>query len=367
MYHLASILLLAGLSSPGESPTAGARPATALPTNQVTLLEGKVVLLQEQDGEILDESSYEASLLTVTDGRAEEEGQMRVLMVRTLTSDDEQMVSLDRIVLNPDLSVLRIEERDQETDDVYSEVDFYFPRQVLPGFPVPEAGKTARGKTEVILLNQYFAEGPFTSSSAVEEGKLRIRRALDDGAQPKFEFLFQGEGYPSRLLAYRETYVLDPETRVLEGIERQAKIAIKLGEDEIQLTNSLELKLSESWHGDPEKAHKLAEVRKALAVIHRSFRAREKSTGQIDEKIAAFEKSTEGTPLEKLNLAVRLHRKGYADHYESETEFGVGPTFVKILGKKVPDFTVEDLDGKSAKLSELSKGKVTLLSFWGLG
>lgn len=39
----------------------------------------------------------------------------------------------------------------------------------------------------------------------------------------------------------------------------------------------------------------------------------------------------------------------------------------KLYGKPAPDFTLEDLEGKSVTLSKAAQGKITLLTFWSIG
>ncbi|MEM7234301.1 MAG: hypothetical protein AAF517_19135, partial [Planctomycetota bacterium] len=68
--------------------------------------------------------------------------------------------------------------------------------------------------------------------------------------------------------------------------------------------------------------------------------------------------------LEAFRSAIGTRLNAYGKTFESNAG---GRILAKILDKTTPDFELEGLDGKKHKFRELTKGKVTLLSFWGYG
>ena len=89
--------------------------------------------------------------------------------------------------------------------------------------------------------------------------------------------------------------------------------------------------------------------------------ADERLTGPLVEEIS---KLLDKSPWSALARAARTRLQGFVETFESDD---AGKRLAKILGKPAPDFTLSDLDGKQVNFRKETAGKVTLLSFWGVG
>jgi len=327
--------------------TLSAEDASPLLPGQAALLKGKITMKQEYKGEVVDEMSLTATLLTITENADSAAATPNVIVVRTQTSEEGTLSAIDRILLKEDTSIDRVQERPLETAEAGGGLNDLYSVKVFADFEVPTSETEVRKEQDLPLLYQATTKGPAVTKKAADSSKLTISRVLAAGATP----VVDGLGSPGKLTEFFERYVYDRNRGVPETISKALKLSVAVGEepdDVVVLTMSLELRVTEVLRPGDENASKLQETLQALTAISAAFES-QKKVDVVAKQVAALKKSIEDTPLASLSVALKSHVDVYKKIFDA------------------PDFKLSGLDGKEVSFRELTKGKPTLLNFWGVG
>ena len=374
---LAAILILLSTSACApegpeapETSSGGPDGAAGRPVSDTaTLLEGKVRFAQEEeDGTVIEgsEKAYDAAVLAVPEKGGSGTNGHRLILVRALRGAPGAVAALDRLEIDPETGAGRPGERPLETEAASGEADLVLPLaplHALPGRPpfrAPDAGSEPRASEEELqVVPDIFVEARVEARTTAADGKRVVRRALAGDTGPEFDFI----GYKARLTEWSESYTIDPERDIIEKVARKVVVAVDTGGRTVLLESDVDLALSHAWTRGGEGADELGKALDEVGALERALEER-KPSSEVAPRIEAFEKRVAETPLAALGAAMSSRLEGYRGTFEETAE---GRALAKVLGREAPDFTLEDLDGKDVSFRSLSRGKVTLLTFWGVG
>lgn len=356
--------LLAAAPADDSGGASGKRESLfKLPSGQVAVYEG-VAQMKHIVGKDIDETKFQASLIQVA---REEANKNEILTVRLLTQEggDKALVSFDDVAVRSDPSGDRgpfqlevLNETPPELEETTSDLNGRLPIAYLPSFPVPASG-SSRSDATVSVLGLVDVKLPFSLSSKSDGSQVEIVRTLNEGSKPGFTYNEQ----EFNVALWHEAYVVDSATGALNRLETSFAIEWKGDEGKHRIEKSLTLESKKLVPRSGPDAGAISSLAKEIDGILADFQSIKPSEG-ISKRIKAFEKAAKGSSLEPVTKALTARVQAFRGFFE-ETEDGKG--FAKLLFKPAPDFKLESLDGKQVSLREASRGKVTLLSFWGVG
>jgi hypothetical protein len=339
-----------------------------LPAALVAVYEGAV-----QTAQVLGKDKTEKRLPVVLIQAAPGgPGQKEILSIRLLTQDagEKAIVTFDKAVVeaqaNPNGGPTRIEATEDppfELQDNSYGMNEYLPLDLLPPFAAPAKGQSARHEATVAVLGLAEVKLPLAISTKEEGNELELVRSLPEGTKAKFTFNDQSVD----VVLWRERYVVDSQTGVLRHVERAVGIESRGeggGDDGIQrFEKKLLLDAKKVIPFSGPEAGPISSQLKELDGILADFRSI-KPSEEIAKRVEAFEKAVKGTSLEAAAKAVSVRLEAFREFFEKGDD---GKALVKLLGKPAPDFKLQSLQGGDVSFREASRGKVTLLSFWGVG
>jgi hypothetical protein len=222
---------------------------------------------------------------------------------------------------------------------------------LLPPSPLPDfvaAPESKEAESEVVFMGIQQVKAQFTTSLGKEGDGAVVRRELAPSSRPQVAL----EETKAPLVEWKESYFLRAGAGLPARIERRAALEAKPagGGGALRLDVSLVLDAKRVETPPKGDAAKLAALEEALRAALAEFRALA-DAGAIAKKVDALAKLADGTVFEMPAKALR----GKLEAYRAGG-----------IGKQAPDFTLESLDGKQVSFREATKGKTTILSFWGV-
>ena len=337
-----------------------------VPPGRLAIYEG--VVQTSVSGKEKSENRLTVRLIQASPG---EPGRKELLSIRLLMPEGggKAIVAFDKAAVqspaDPNGGPVQVEATDDpplELQESHSEMSEYLPLDVLPSFAAPASGQSARSEATVSVLGLAEVKVPFVIFSKKEGNQLELARSLQEGAKPKFLFNDQ----PVNVVLWRERYVVDSQTGALSHVESTVAVESKGdGDDGIQqrLEKMLTLDLKKVIPFSGPEADSISSQMKELEGILADFHSL-KPLEEISKRVKAFEQAVKGSSLEAVGSAVSARLEAFRDFFEKGDD---GKALVKLLGKSAPDFKLENLKGEQVSFREASRGKVTLLSFWGVG
>ncbi len=280
-------------------------------------------------------------------------GKLEVLLVRFLNSLEEgqqPMVGFDVASLSRGPEGFKLEPGGGTTAELEEgslALKALFPLMLLPEFAAPPSGSEPRTDVELTLLGSVVVKVPLVASRQEAGESLTLLRRLAEGATPTFQFRDE----TSKLLRWSESYKLDSGKGLPSRLESALVFEGSLADSTVRFEQTLILNKKKSSDGLGDEGAKLASIEKDLRSLGVEFAAF-KSPEEIAKQIGSFQAKARGTLFESVNDALDQRLAVYK---------------ASGLGKLAADFTLESLDGKKVSFREATRGKVVLLSFWGVG
>ncbi len=322
-----------------------------LPPGHVAVYEGTVKIKQSTGGDVSNEAAFKATL--VCRAREVSPGNLQVLALRVLKpaeGEEAPLVAFDDAAVKTSGAGFVFEaalEPTPEEEESLQQLGVYFPLELLPAFGAPAAGSEARSDVEVSVLGLAKTKAAFVATSRMDGVRVEVTRKLAPDAKTSFDF----RGDKASLAAWSETYSADAAGGLPSRIEKTVAMEVELGDGKLRFEKSLLLEVRKRTQPSGGEAAALDEVEKELRGLDADFGAL-KAPDDIAKRVEAFGKVAKGTAFEPAIDALGIRVRAYR---------ALG------LGKLAPDFTLESLDGKQVSFRAATKGKVTLLSFWGVG
>lgn len=389
-------------SSPPRLPAAAEEATPALvdhlrfPPGEVVLFSGEMRLEETYPGSEPEVARYRVSVLYRVEGQTERT--TRLLVARVLrplsdgsgggagsdtksngpgesgdedvSEDLETLAALERIAIGTvagRLEVGVLGEEQYELEAVLPELAIRLPFEALfPDVLLPESGATlARDETIPVFhlarvesrLETRFAG---VDGAAAAPGVRRVSRRLAAGARPTFRV----EESPAALTRWDEEYDLDA-TRpgTLARVSRELAVEVGDGERKASVAASLVLERQSAAVPPPEMLGRLEALERSFDAVARLLADR-KPSAEVAPGVASFAKAARGTLYADLASVLRVRLHAYRALFEESAN---GRRLALVLGKQAPDFTLQDLDGRKVGFRQAIAGKVTLLTFWGVG
>jgi thiol-disulfide isomerase/thioredoxin len=228
------------------------------------------------------------------------------------------------------------------------------PSSLLP-FEIPPPGDAER-EEEVAVYGAAVAKLPVRSRVEKAGPLLTVTRSLLPGRTVLVEI----DGSPSTVERWSETYVIDTAQKVLREARREHRLVLPRGEGQIAVEGSVELKVKEARTLDRDAQAGALKLGKDVQAILEGFGAK-RHPREIYDLIKALAEGEAPRLAEGLHDAFVAKLSYYRQAREAEAR--------KAASRKeplvAPDFTLESMDGKKVSFKEFTRGKVTLLAFWG--
>ncbi len=342
--------------------------AVAAPTiikltpDQLTAYRGTAVLVQTV-GEDVTKFDFKADAIHLT--RPAENETQSLLTARYLKAVDggETFGSVDRYSVATGGATLSLKPAGDKVFELTPHLhmlDVYLPWELLPTFAIPEAGKEAVAREKITILNLAPVEAGLRTRVTAQAGSLEITRELDAGEKPEFDF----RETRANVVLYRQKYTVAQDTGRVQALESDCAFEFSQDETKIRLERKVRLEEASSIALNGPDSPAWSALLGDLPSIEKDFESR-KSSEDIGKRLASFTKSAEGTPLAALGGALEFRLAAFQQFFEASA---AGRVLAGVLGRKAPDFTLKDLDGKDVAFRAAVAGnKLTLLSFWGYG
>lgn len=260
------------------------------------------------------------------------------------------------VTADPDRELVPLE-TPFELDAAIRNLKIYFPFDAVPPFALPAPDSEMTGEAEVAVIGQIPTRTIFTVTRAVKDGRHVVRRRLASGSRPAVNFGDKA----ARLIDWDETYVLDPARGILERSSHSSTMLLEEDNTTVTISNEVTTTAVVDLGGDRGKA--LRSALTAIGAIEADFRAR-RSSDEIAVKVEAIRKKLEETDQRDLTLLASTHLREYRETFESSK---ASRLLAGLIGKAPPELAFEDLTGTRRSVTELIKGKVVYLNFWGVG
>lgn len=283
----------------------------------------------------------------------------RVLLVRTLTPRSRGLalpatrdVGLYRLVDGRRLAPV------SPSSDTPRQalLERYVPLDWLPTFPLPEDGPSA-GEAPIEGLTAQRVTVPLATDMARKGALVTVRRALPQGRTVPLDL----DGAPSTLEVFEEQFVLDTSARSLLAFERHHRIVTPHGIslEKREMTTKMQRRFARTVAEveRPAVEQVVLGVSRVLEGLCKRQHPRDiyDALRSIEEDSAAFP----GLHSALLDL--------FAQYRELLDEESRAKSRSPAQHADAPDFELESLDGKKVSFREQTRGKVVLLSFWGVG
>ena len=290
--------------------------------------------------------SFKCTLLTVNE--VSSTGNNSILAIRELVPAGEEgspVASSDLLDLG-ETSGLKSRETPMELEASHQMVGIYLPLRVR----IPELAKGKAGY-EVMILNQIPV--------SVKCGRETLASGTAIRNTEKADFDFRGS--KATLNKWEERYTIDKKTGTISGIAIHYEMSVSINDSLITLSLDCDLQAKEITTLGKNPA-----LKKGFAAFKNASDAfaAMKASSQTRPLVDEVSKLLDDSPWSALARAARTRHQGFVETFEADD---AGKVLAKILGKKAPDFTLADLEGKQVNFSKETAGKVTLLSFWGYG
>ncbi|MBI4606800.1 MAG: hypothetical protein HY721_32955 [Planctomycetes bacterium] len=336
--------------------------ALQLSPGQAGLYEGTVILKQSS-GDGSSETKAKASL--AFRARSGAPGKLLVAAVRLVEFDGDDarppLYGFDELAGAGPFGLVSSEDVAGDLEESSAEISPFLPAAFLPAFSPPGEGEEAKSDAEVSFAGLATVKAALVTRARKDGAAVEVVRELAAGSKPSFKF----QGSPATLTGWSERYVVDPATRLPSRVETRIAADVKVsgGEGEgdaegdgadattVKLERAIALEAKRLVGADGADSAKTAALDRDLQGIGADFAAFV-APDEIAKKIEAFKGQAKDTVLE-------LAGKALSPRLDAYRSMG--------LGKAAPEFTLESLEGKQVSFREATKGKVTLLSFWGVG
>ena len=262
-----------------------------------------------------------------------------------------------------------LDDEELELNETQGGLDLYCPLEaLLPPTTVPPEGEKRQSRGEVSVLGLAQATASIVTSARREPqaagapGTVTVQREIapaEAGAKLAFEF----QGNPATLLRWRELFAFTPGGGLVAAVERDLTFELTLEDSPLRVEASLRLKRETLATPSAAEGKALDEVVARLRSAASEFAAH-KPSAEIEKSVQAAAAAARGTLLDAAAPALELRLAVYRSFFEESEE---GRQLAQLLGKPAPDFTLADMEGKEVKFREVTRGKVTLLTFWGYG
>lgn len=346
------------LSPATVAEEAPAPPGLRLAIEAPTLLEGEVTVSRKLGGNKPEVTRMGALAFFA---RRPTGGYLGLRLIRSLPdhggsaaaadSEDEMLAltstfRLERPTEGPTRLALEGELPPEEEGSVAAIESILPPEVFHPAFPLELEGsgtKVERTEEVGVSLPAGASARPTLHVVSLRDGAhLEVTRELAEGSRPTFRF----RGLETTLTLWREEYHVSTTTGEIERIDRAFAIASDLGGEPFEIRQETTLEPQ-----GPSERETLRALGDALLAVDSAFRAIA-SAKDIDALLEASRPTLAKPYLKPILNALRARLQSYR---------------ALRLGEQVPDFTLEGLDGKPVAFREATKGKVAILSFWGVG
>lgn len=321
-----------------------------LPGGEAAVYEGTVKIAQAVDDTAPNEGNFTALLMVIA--RDTTAGKTELTVVRRLKPGDEDsrnIFSFDEVALKSSAEGIAVDttgEAAPELEESSRELGFFLPLNLYPQ-SVSEASAENTGNLKVIILGSVGVDAPVVTKRVKNGETIEISNQLKEGTAP--EFKFQEE--TSKLTAWSQKFAFDNARTLPNRIETSFAIEGKLGDSRATFRHHLVLTRKSQTLTKSEAGAGVALVVKSLQALNEDF-ASFKGVEEIALKVNALAETVKNTPLEALAELLKARLSSYKS---------------SGFGALAADFTLESLDGKQVSFREATRGKVVLLSFWGVG
>ena len=349
-FYTFSFLLCTSLSLLCPQPTAAADEAFS--PEQVIRYEGKTRISQKVGDGAPQGDSFDCTLLSISEGSSK--GARTILAVRELVPAGEggsPVATHDILDLGKGSSP-KARETVIELETPHQMIGIYLPLRL----GMPPAKPTEKSSYEVLILNQIPVRIECASSTSGSEKNLETS-SISNAKKATFDF----RGSEATLNKWEESYTRDKKQGIISGIRIGYEFSVSINGNDITLSLdcALEAKEITTLAKTPVLGKGLAAFRTASAAF-----ADMKPSTETQPLVEEISKLLDKSPWSALARAARTRLQGFVETFESDD---AGKRLAKIIGKPAPDFTLSDLDGKQVNFRKETAGKVTLLSFWGVG
>ena len=280
-------------------------------------------------------------------------GKLQVYAVRYLKPTEEgpePLVSFDDGALAVKDAGFKLDWRVEippELEENSAALEALYPLVVLPEISAPESGGEVKADGELAVLGSLIVKAPIVASLRRDGESVTFSRKLAPGATPDFKFRDEA----STLVSWSETFRFASSKGLPTRIERTLAFEGKIADTKSKFELTLTLDRKKQSDGSGEDGARLDATEKDLRSLGVDFAAL-KSPEEISKRVAAALEKLKGTLWDSARDALSQRLVAYK---------------ASGLGKTAPDFTLESLDGKQVAFRDATKGKVVLLSFWGVG
>jgi len=291
-----------------------------------------------------------ASVLLLRRGESPDEGSAAATEAISLVADPARGLIADLPVHDRGLRVSPLLFKLMPLSIFPTKVDSYVPRTA-------SAERPPRAKTPIHVLFPEEKELMLTwwASEADPETKSWVVTVSAQAGQ-NVSFVQNRVEIPFEISRLERSYRLAPSKIASrpELLSFESRLEGKLPGEEFKL--HVELTRSEARRIEGPAWKLLQADARALQEIERTI------FEKLDPKgaralVQAFEKERSGGRLARYAASLGDQADNVWDIVHER----------RLYGKTAPDFTLKDLDGKDVTLSKLLPGKITLLSFWGVG
>ena len=362
MRAVLTVLFLAIPATLTLADVAGTAALQRFAAPDAALYSGGSKVVQKIDDEVAFEADFDTSVLTLVETQ---DNQTRLTVIRSYhpkaeTEGPSGGIAREWFVLDGG-KLVPIDpppetQATQRTPGAQNESNIYFPFDLVPPFEAPEVGTDRVEEAQLFAVGQIPVKAKVKVTSQKSEGIVVLTRALDAGASGKFEF----RNMPATLETWSEEYQF--KDGQLKSAKRESHVMVEAGEQKMHV--DISTNVSQTTHITDDAGKKaLAKVLAPFRDLRQELRARSPN-GTLESKLKALKEQVSETKFRVLADTAQAHFDGYRQMFELEEG---GKLLAKIFGKPAPDFEFEDLSGKKQKLSEIIKGKVAYLNFWGVG
>ena len=344
-------------ANPSPAPTAHVKELLDPAAGQMGLYSGVGSLTHETVTGQSSELKVDASLCYVV-FPGPTNGARRLLLVRTVAPQSlgfrlPPVSDAGFYGVDPN-SKLTAEDDAARTDESPT-LSLQLPGGILPSFELPPGGEGSR-EENVFIDPKVSAKLNIKVKVETQGGTVKVTRRFD-GAKP---VAFEQDGRAASLEAWSETHVFDRERKVLVEYGRELTVAHDVGDRKMRTTarNSLREKKVRPLDEPERQAADLAE--KDVAAIFEDIHAR-KDPQEIYPRILAAATRPGVRMVDGLHDALLARFQTYRLSRERSASLAAS------AGKEAPDFKLDDIHGKPFSFREATKGKVVVLTFWGVG
>jgi len=362
MKHTALISLL--FLACGRLPAVGQPVADVIDPapGQLGAYEGETVISQTLGTAAATEQKVKTTLVYfVTDEAHEIGADRRVLFVRSVAPQVQGVpvppyMDVGFYWVSAKLEVTPVEEGLDSPQgkvlDLHVPPDGLFPTGELPD------SSPAQQVEATVLLGKSPVKLPVLASVDRKGSTCTLTRTLASGATAPFDL----DDSPATLKKWRTTYVMSSAKKSLEEVSREFSLEGKRGDVRLQMG------VKSTWKATGVRALSAAEkalaaaCEKEISGILSDFAIR-KHPRDIYQRIQALLDSEAGKLLPQLQAALLGKLAVYRQARDQEARSGAAGG---LVGSPAPDFTLEAMDGSKVAFREATRGKVVLLSFWGV-